>query len=453
MFTSHLARFIYYTRLSDIPEDVVDQAKMHILDTIGVALAGSRNSLGTIMASHVKRLGGNPDASVIGHGFRTSAPLAALANGTMGNILDLDDDSDTIYSHPSTTLLPTVFALGEHTATGQEMLTAYILGEEVAARVAKVAGLLPGHYERGWHPTSTLGIIGGAAAAAKVLKLDLTGICNAFGIAASDASGLTANFGSMTKSYHAGSTASKAVSAGLLSKAGVTANPRALECPGGFLDVFGGDRACDFSVLTGSLGKAWDFLDPGVNIKLYPSCYYTHSAVDLLLEIMEEKSFSSEEIESIYCGISPLADKLLIDQMPTSGLDSRYYMPYCLAVAAVCSTLSISHFEDPLFIDQPEVQRLMDSVRTVVVSELDDIGFGLGARIAVTTRSHGTISKSKAKPRGGGQDPLSWHEIITKFRSCTEKMLTVENQLKIENLVHSIENLDTITDFLDIVRG
>ncbi len=448
MLTSQLADFIFQTRFEDIPKHVVEQAKMHVFDTIGAIIAGSVQPMGKLVIQHVSRLGGTPEASVFGSNLKTSPPQAAFANGTMGNVLDLDDDSDTIFSHPSTTLIPTIFALGETQASGGQILTAYIVGEEVSARIAQTHKLFPGHYQKGWHPTATLGVMGAAAAAAKLLNLDPIQIRHTLGIAASEASGLRANFASMTRPLHAGNTAAKAVNAALLAKAGVTANPFILESPAGYLDAFGGDRISDFSQITRTLGEKWDFATPGINIKQYPSCYYTHAAVDLLLELMDSHGFGHADIESIYCGVSPIAGEVLVDQMPENSLSAKYSIPYCLAVASRFGTLAIYHFTDDRYLKQPDILRIMEATRMIVATELGEEGPGLGARLAVTTREHGTIVRTKNRPKGGGQDPLTWEELRHKFNACTEGTLDDQMTAYIENEVAHLEERESISELL-----
>lgn len=447
MLTSRLADFVYRMRINDLPADVVDRAQKHVYDTIGVIIAGSGQPMGKLISRHVATVGGNPVASVFGHGFKTSACQAALANGTMAHILDFDDDSDTIYSHPSSTLLPAVLALGEPEASGAEILTAYVVGEEVSARIARVAGLLPGHYERGWHATSTLGVMGASAASAKILRLDRHRIRFALGIAASEASGIQTNFGTMTKSLHAGSAAAKAVNAALFAETGITANPGALESPAGFLEVFGGDTKSDFEALTADLGEHWDFITPGVNIKRYPSCYYTHAAIDLLLELMAENGFEHGEIASIRCGISPVAAKVLRSSMPDDALGLKFHLPYCLAVAACQGTVAVPHFEGTYGLNA-DIQRLMDCVHVETIPEIGSDGLGLGSRIAVATRTHGTLTRSKSKPRGGGQAPLTWEEIGAKFAACVEGRMRGETAAFIENSVRRFTHLNNVSELL-----
>jgi len=455
MLTQKLAQFLYQFEYDDIPHEAVARAKMHIFDTIGVILAGSRQPVGEKIKAHVQALGGLPMATVLGpgvlgSGFKTSQPLAALANGTMAHALDFDDDSDTVFSHPSATLIPAILALGEPNASGKDILTAYILGHEFSARLAKAPGLLPKHYERGWHATSTLGIMGAVASAAWLLKLDITQICHAIGIAASEASGIQANFGFMTKPFHAGSAASKGVSAAMLASSGFESNPKILECKSGFLDLFGGDLNEDLSRITTGLGKNWDILWPGINIKRYPCCAYTHAAIDLLLEIMETDDICSGNIKSIHCSVSSRAGRILSNEMPEHGLRAKFYLPYCLAVAARHGEVSICHFETP-DVQNPEMKRLLACINISKDLEPDNDDLGLGACLSITTADNETFSMDREKPIGSGRNPLDWEQLKVKFSSCVKGMIDEKKVLSISSTINRMEHLNSIDELLDLI--
>jgi len=402
MLTQKLAKFLYEFQYDDIPREVVSRAKMHIFDTIGVMLAGSCQPVGKRIQSHVQGLGGRPVSTVLGAGFN--------------------------------------------------ILTAFILGHEFSARLAKAPGLLPRHYEQGWHPTSTLGIMGATASAAKLLKLNITQIRHAIGIAASEASGIRANFGFMTKPFHAGSAASKAVTAAMLAKSGFESNPDVLEAESGFLDIFGADLSCDLSHVTAGLGKDWDLLWPGINIKRYPCCAYTHAAIDLLLEIMESKNILSKDIKSIHCSISTLAGQILSDERPKHGLGAKFYLPYCLAIASMHEEVSIQHF-DTLDYNNPETKRLMASIQINKDRELDSDGLGLGARLLITTFDNKTFSMDRTKPKGSGKDPLDWDQLRFKFRSCINGIIDEKQVLAIASSVNLMEHLNQIDELFDLISS
>ena len=452
MLTRKLAHFLDQCQYDDIPSEAVARAKTHIFDTIGVILAGSRQPVGEKITAHVQSLGGRPVAAVLGAGFRTSQPMAALANGTMAHALDFDDDSDTVFSHPSCTLVPTIFALGECGSSGKEILTSFVLGHEISARLAKAPGLLPEHYEKGFHPTSTLGIMGATAAAAKLLKLDVAQIRNALGIAASEASGMVANFGSMTKPFHAGSAADKAVSAAMLAGSGFESNTEVLESKFGFLDIFGTGLDCDFSTITSGLGENWDIVCPGINIKRYPCCAYTHAAIDLILEIMTTNDISCENIKSIDCFISSHADRILSKEMPKQGLRAKFYLPYCLTVAAINGEVSIHHFET-LDLKHPEMQRLMLCTHIIREPELDYDGLGLGARLSITTRANETFSMEREKSVGSGKNPLTWDQLVFKFRSCVNGIIDEETVHSVISTVKHMEYHQRINKLVDLISG
>ncbi|MBU8911219.1 MAG: MmgE/PrpD family protein [Desulfobacterales bacterium] len=452
MLTQELAQFLYEFQYDDIPREAASRAKMHIFDTIGVMLAGSCQPVGGKIKAYVRALGGRPVSTVFGAGFKTSQPLAALANGTMAHALDFDDDSDTIFSHPSCTLVPPILALGEPEASGKDILTAFILGHEFSARLANAPGLLPKHYEQGWHPTSTLGIMGATASAAKLLKLNIKQIRHAIGIAASEASGIQANFGFMAKPFHAGSAASKAVVAAMLAKSGFKSNPEILESESGFLDIFGADLTGDMSRITSGLGKNWDLLWPGINIKRYPCCAYTHAAIDMLLEIMEAKDIHSKNIKSIHCTISPRAGRVLSNEMPEQGLGAKFYLPYCLAVASMHGEVSIQHFET-LDYENPEIERLLACIQINKDPELNSDGLGLGACLSISTFDNKTFSKERVKPVGSGKNPLDWEQLRFKFRSCINGIINEKQVFAIASAVNLMEHLNSIDELLDLISS
>ncbi|MBI2152968.1 MAG: MmgE/PrpD family protein, partial [Candidatus Rokubacteria bacterium] len=271
--TARLAEFIVKSRWEDLPPAAIDAAKGAILDSVGVMLAGSVEPAALIVQRLAEAEGGAPLCTVLGTRLRTGGVWAALANGTAGHALDFDDTNFALMGHPSVV----------ETALGEAMN--------------------PAHYARGWHATSTLGTLGAAAAASKLLGLDPSEIRHALAIAASQASGLKENFGTMTKPFHAGHAARSGLLAALLAREGFTGSEIALEGPQGYLRVLGSQTENPAATLE-CLGSPWKILTTGVAVKPYPSCACTHSIIAALLELRHVHSIRPEDVAEVTIGIN-----------------------------------------------------------------------------------------------------------------------------------------------------
>ena len=225
-------------------------------------------------------------------------------------------------AHPSVTVLPAVLALGEKLkAPGKACLEAYLVGMEVISKVGRAIN--PDHYDKGWHSTGTLGTLGAASASSKLLKLDAERIRMALGIAASMSSGLRANFGTMTKSFHAGHAARNGVESALLASRGFTASKDVLESDLGFCDLFTEGKNYDLQKIVEGLGDPFSILSPGVGKKPYPSCAATHSFLDGIFGLIERYDIKAEDVDSVECGIFYRLPTQLIHSNPQTGLEGK----------------------------------------------------------------------------------------------------------------------------------
>ena len=235
--TGKIARFVAETQFEKIPSKAIDTAKLAVRDCLGVALAGSKEEDAKICADIAREEAAKEEATVIGQGFKSSALQAAFANGTAAHAMDFDH-SFTLMGQPTAPIIPAVFALGESLgASGRQILEAYTTGFEVTG---KLAYSLRDSKHDAWHAPSTLGSFGAAAGCAKLLGLNASKIEMALGMAASMASGVVANFGTMTKPLHVGLGARNGVLAAKLAQSGYTANAQAIEAGMGFYNVFHG---------------------------------------------------------------------------------------------------------------------------------------------------------------------------------------------------------------------
>ena len=319
--TSMLAEFVAKSRHDDCPEAALEAGRRAILDCLGVMLAGSAEPAARILQQVALAEGGLPLATVVGTGRRTGAVWAALCNGTAAHALDFDDTNFALMGHPSAPVLAAALAAGElATADGRAVLHAFLLGFEVETTLAEVIN--PAHYEHGWHATCTLGTLGAAAAAARLLGLDAGQTRHALAVAASQSSGLKENFGTMTKPFHAGHAARSGVLSALMAREGWTASEHAIEGPQGFFAVLGaGKRAME---PLGTLGAPWKITTTGVAVKPYPSCACTHSIIDGALELHRVQGVRAEDVEELTVGVCAGVPRILIHSRPRTGLEAKW---------------------------------------------------------------------------------------------------------------------------------
>jgi len=236
--TETLASFVLQTSFRSFPREVVHQGKRCFLDLLGVALGGSGQPLSRILVNMARDFGGKPQATIWGKGLKSNVMNAAFINGAMAHALDYDDTHVKTIMHPSAPVIPAVLAVAEwKRLSGKMALEAFLLGYEVETRIGLGMGNKP--YNRGWHATSTFGRFGAAAAAGKLLGLSLAEMSQAMGLAGTQASGLRLVFGTMTKPFHPGKSASDGVLSALLAKRGFTCAPNILEGKKGYVEVFG----------------------------------------------------------------------------------------------------------------------------------------------------------------------------------------------------------------------
>src|SRR5499427_1136945 len=248
---TELARRIRAFTYDGLPDAALERAKTGILDTVGVTLAGSVEPCAQIMLRVCTATG---PALVFGSAQRVSVTDAALVNGTASHALDFDDCSNTLGGHPSVPILPG--------------LVAYVAGFETETRIARAVNFH--HYDKGWHPTATLGIFGATAAASRLLELTQDQTATALAIAASFSSGLKANFGTMTKPLHVGHCSRNGAMAALLAREGFTASADVFEHRQGFFEVFNGAGNYVADAVLRDWAEPFDIVTPGIAIKRYP---------------------------------------------------------------------------------------------------------------------------------------------------------------------------------------
>ncbi|MEE8414294.1 MAG: MmgE/PrpD family protein, partial [Dehalococcoidales bacterium] len=426
MFTEKLSQFITGTNYGDLPVEVVTAAKFAILDFIGVAMAGSQNPSSMIISEMVSENQSVPEATVIGGRYSASCSLAALANGSAGHVLDYDDCldfPDAGLAHPTTGVLPAALAVAEKLQiSGRDLIAAYCLGVEAYGQI----GLLTKESyvgSRGWEWTGVLGVMGATASVAKVLNLDENQTVMAFGIAASLASGLIRNFGTMAGHLHAGNAARNGVEAGILAQKGYTGRDGIIEIPGGFYNAYTGTAEPVTQEIMeenlGALGNPWNIIKPGLMFKAYPCAHISHFGVDAGLHLRQKYSIDWQQIAGIEFHVPSILGRESSRPEPQTGVEGRFSLAYCLSRALIKGKPKISDFTDESVKD-PDTRRLMGKVK-FVVEEQDRLDSVFGYQEIILTMNDGNKYNCRVDhPKGEPQNPQTPEEFEAKYMDCAE---------------------------------
>jgi 2-methylcitrate dehydratase PrpD len=447
--TQEIANFVARTRFRDISEDVVRRARGFILDGLGVALAGSTDECSRIVQAQIRQMGGKAEASILGTSLFAPAPKAALANGVAGHAMDYDDtqlstSKEAVYgllTHPTTPVLAALLAVGEKAKiSGEEFVLAYIVGVEVECRIADAIN--PRHYQSGFHSTATMGGLGAAMAVGKVLRFKEEQLLCTLGIAASMASGLRENFGTMTKPLHAGRAAENGVSSAWLARDGFTAATNILEARRGFFNAMAGGY--DESKISGRLGAPFFMQEPGISIKPYPSGSLSHPAQDLILDLVRQHDLTAADIEHIEVGTNSNVPNALIYPMPKTALEGKFSIPFCMAIAVLERKAGIAQFQERRVRDKKVIE-LMKRVTLYVDDELEQLGYDqVRSRIRIKLKNGRVIEGRYDVARGHPEKPMSWAELGDKFRDCADLVLLRQNAEEAIQLIARIEQLKSL---------
>lgn len=453
-FADAITQFIVTTRFEEIPSPVIGRAKELVLDCAGVMIAGSMHPAMDIIIELIHEMGGTGQASVVGKGMRTNVSLAAFANSTMAHVLDYDDTSRSMRDgHPTAPVLPAVLALGERGgASGKKIVEAYILGSEVEMKIG--SSVIPAHADKGWHTTGTLGSLGAAVAAARILGLDVARTRAALGIAASEAAGIIQNFGTMTKSFHSGAAAQHGIIAALLAKKGFTASIHALEGKAGFYDVLCDGGMDNVARISECLGNPYDLVLPGVDIKRYPCCSSAHGAIEGVLQLAREHDLRPEAVEHIRVGVSYKVPNVLAYRSPETDLEARSSMHFCVAVTFLEGKVTAEQFTDRNLAD-PRVHDLMRRVEMYIHPDLQTRESLAHEFTSVTMclRDGTEYSVKIEKGQGSLSAPLEGEEVVQKYRECAQSSLTREGVERSLKMIQDLENLRDIRELMGILSS
>jgi 2-methylcitrate dehydratase PrpD len=449
--TSELAKRVSSFSLDQVPPAAIEGARLAVLDTLGATIAGSAAwcGAGRIIAELAEDQGGRPEATVVGRGFRTSATLAGLANGTLAYACDIEARHENTISHNFAVILPAALAVAERVgASGAQFLGAVIVGSEVGTRAALALDprLL---YARGFHPTSVGGVFGATAAAAGLLGLDPDRVENALGLAADQAGGLLAWASDVTEH-------SRPLNCGLAARDGVTAALLAARGFGGPRGVFDPDTKYNVyrafvdggapELLLNEWGHPWSTEE--VAYKRYACCGFIHPGLDGLFKIVGEQHLAAEQIERIVLRF-PASGASVIDNNPVRS----HCAQYILASAVVRGRVAIPDIlgDDP---PPPAATALRERVEVAHDQELDRTYPARRASIVEISTRDGQLFRERVDhARGDPENPMTEAEIRAKFGDLAAEVFPAERCAAIESAVDRVEQLASIRELSGLLAG
>ena len=421
--TQELAELAAGMTLEAIPEEARRIVKTGFADCSAVMIAGAKEPAVGIVARELggapiggnRANGGAESASLLPTGGKREAQNAALVNGVAAHVLDYDDVA--LDGHPSAALVPAVLAQAEASgSTGAEMVAAYVAGYEVWAELlARTPGPM---HTKGWHPTAVLGTVAAAAACGRLRRLDAERMAHALALAGSMAAGLVANFGTMTKSFHAGRAAQSGLTAARLAAAGFTASPDAFEHQAGFVTAFGKKEKPE-AIRPLDRKRAWQILQQGLNVKRYPLCYATHRAIDAALDLIESHQVRPDDIEKINVATGRTQMLMLRNHRPRTGLEAKFSMEFAMASAAIARRVGLGELTDG-FVLKPEVQTMLPKIDTgIIAGPGADDTFAPYDEVSIKLKTGRAIESGKIEfALGSHRKPMSADQLQAKFEEC-----------------------------------
>lgn len=431
--TAELGEFAATLTFDSLPAAAVEGASTSFADTVGCLLAGWHE----------------PAPACLRRALHQDGEVPGLADrialwGTAAHALDYDDSHSALGGHPGTVLVPAILALGV-AASGRDMLAAYLAGAEVWADLKRRE---PGEfYQKGWHPTAVFGPLGAAAACASLLRLDAGTTTHALAIAASHSAGIVANFGTMTKPYHAGAAARAGYVAARLAAAGMTAAADAIEHPRGLLTALSPSGAPD-RTSPADIPAAWRFTKPGLNVKKYPVCYSCHRALDAILALLVREDVQPSEVAAIRAHISRRAATVLRYSRPRTAAEARFSIEFAMACAALVRRVGLGELTDR-FVAEGPVQEMIGIV-TVAIDEDNS-----APHFVVLTLRDGRVLQSEGivQPRGAAESPLAPDELQRKFADCARTGGFAEGAEALFATLIGLRDVETFTGLPDALKS
>lgn len=447
--TQVLAEYVRGTSFAELPKEVIQKTKEIILDTLGCGIAGYTlaNEEFHWIFDLVKELGGAPESTVYIAGMKTSAPQAALVNGTLIHTIDFDDTHLGSISHLGASVVPSTLALGEKIgADGPSLITAIVMAYEVAGRVGKA--IMPSHYKY-WHPTGTLGIVAAAVAASKLLDLDADQTERAISLAADGASGLRygIDFGDFSKSLHPGLAAWNGIVAARITHKKAVLPKGLLEYKSGFCQAYSDEPK--WPLLTEGIGSFYEIMTD--SLKAFPTILCSHTPILSVLKIASEKKLRLEDVEAIHFWVTPTAPGQGMNYSPETSMAARLSIPYCVTMALADGQISLDQFQEERLKD-PRIRDFMKKVTLEADPKfVEEYPGTLAAHAEIQTKDGTRLTEKCIYPKGHPQNPLTEEEVKGKFRRLSNLTLDRSQTEQIVEKVWGMERLKSACDLVGLL--
>lgn len=434
---------------ADVTPHAIHLARTAIIDTLGVTLAGAAEPAAALLRdiSGVTPAGG--PCTVFGTTLKTSALDATFANGVASHALDYDDFSEPMGGHQSVPLVSPLMAVAEERGlSGAQVIEAYIVGIETEIRLARAVNFV--HYDKGWHPTATVGIFGTVAAVGRLIGMSEAAMTTAFAIAASFASGLKANFGTMVKPLHIGQSARNGLLAVMLAEQGYDANPAALEHAQGYLNVFNGPGQFDAERLLADWASPLEILSPSMGLKQFPCCGSTHPAIAAMLALREQEGIRAADVTKIEAMPHGRRLRHTNNPDPRTPLQAKFSVQYAVVRALLDGAVRLGHFEGDAPME-PAVRALLGkTVATPHPDMADTAAHQFSAEVLVTLTDGRVVSRRIDNLVGrGGDQPMNAAELWEKFSDCGIRVMASTDLLP---LFERLQQFETVADVRELTK-
>ncbi len=411
-------------------DTVEREAHRTLVNWVGCAIGASRHPTMEAALAAMQELAPAPQAAVLGRSERVDMATAALLNGISSHTFDFDDTHLKTIIHPAGPVASAALALAEHIgSSGREVIDALVLGIDVACRMGNA--VYPEHYDRGWHITGTTGMLGAAAACARLLHLDVERTTMALGIAASQPIGVREQFGSMTKPFHPGGAARAGLTSALMAKHGYTSSPRAIEAPRGLAQTY--STKCDWNEITDALGQRFEISFN--SYKPFACGIVIHPAIDGCVQLRNAHALRAQDVAKVELNVHSLVLELTGKRTPSTGLEAKFSVFHACAAGIIEGRAGEAEFEDA-FVRRADVIALRDRIgATVDPSIAED-----AVDVTVTLTDGRTLHMFVPHAIGSIERPMSDDLLDGKFHDLVDPVLGAARANALVALLRDIGN-------------